>query len=483
MSIKGSLLALLSFGVYTSAFSQQSADALFNKEPGFIVSHSGDTIRYETAFFNVPENRKNKNSKTISPKVLMIKSQSSTPKNPVVFLAGGPGQSGINYIKQDYFQAIIASLLRNHDVILLDQRGCGGSQPSLIYRVPASNKKNVFLSPESIIEISNIQAKAGADTMKQRGIDIKGYNTVENAHDLLDLSIALGAKKINVLAISYGTHLALAAARQHPELIEKMVLIGTSGPDDMHHLPSTYDEQLYRISELAAVDTAVNRKVPDMVALLKKVLSKLDKNPVEIKVNRNETALAVGKFGLQFILRLDVGDAYDFVLFPAMLYGIDNGNYQLLQEYVEKRYNQLNGDYSSAIGVMRTASGASKKRLARIVDEGKTAMLGNSMNTPDIYGENFWGNIDLGDEYRKTFKSDVHTLLISGSMDSNTPVSNATEVAAKFTNTSHVIAEYAGHEDMLSNPQVAKLLLDYLEGVKPIGNKIVFDKPVFEPIP
>jgi hypothetical protein len=37
--------------------------------------------------------------------------------------------------------------------------------------------------------------------------------------------------------------------------------------------------------------------------------------------------IRIGKFGLQTILRLDAGDSNDFVYFPAMLYGIDQGDY------------------------------------------------------------------------------------------------------------------------------------------------------------
>lgn len=476
-----SVLSLLTL----PSFSQTGS--LFNVQPGYIVSYNGDTIHYNTSFFSVPENRMSNDTKTISLKVLIVKSSSSSPAFPVVFLAGGPGQSGINYIRQDYFQDVICSLQKHHDVILLDQRGCGSSLPSLIYSVPPTDKKNIFLSPETIIKVANIQAKAGADTMRSRGIDISGYNTVQNASDLVDLSKVLGISKMNLLAISYGTHLALEAARKNPEIIDHMVLIGTSGPDHMHHLPSTYDKQIDRISMLAAQDSGLSVKVPDMRALLKKLLLQLEKRPIKIRIRENKSGdsidVPVGKFGLQFILRLDAGDASDFVLFPAMLYGIDRGEYSIFQEYVEKRYNQLNGDYASAIGVVRTASGASKPRLARIRKESKTALLGNSMNTPDIYARNYWGLIDLGDKYRMLFKSDVASLFVSGSMDSNTPVSNAEEIIKNFSNAQHVIVDYAGHEDMLSNANVQKVFIDYLNGAKPVVKEINSDRPVFEGIP
>ncbi len=178
------------------------------------------------------------------------------------------------------------------------------------------------------------------------------------------------------------------------------------------------------------------------------------------------------------ILRLDVGDGNDFIYFPALLYGIDKGDYKLLQTYLEKRYNQFNGNYGSGIGVMRTASGASKERYAQIAREGKSALLENAMNTPDIYGENYWGNIDLGDEFRKSFKSSIRTLFISGTMDSNTPPSNTEEIKKSFSQSTHVLVEYAGHEDMLPNESVQQAIVRFYEG-KNVSSAIALPKPKF----
>jgi pimeloyl-ACP methyl ester carboxylesterase len=449
-------------------------------------AYTGDSITYMLTKMNVPENRLSAGTNTIQLSILKLKATSKTPSYPVLFLAGGPGQSGINYLREEYFQKLVFQLQQDHDIILLDQRGSGSSLPSLLYRVPPFDKKDIFLSQNKIIEVSNQIAKAGADTFKQRGIDIRGYNTIQNADDLNDIRLALGAAKINLLAISYGTHLALAAARQYSAFIDNIVLIGTSGLNDMHHLPLTYDTQLQKISELAAQDTVMNKQVPDMIALLKKVLARLEKEPVIVKVKDKKADkvidIPVGKFGLQMILRLDAGDSYDFIYFPALLHGIDKGDYSLLQEYVEKRYNQFNGDYSSGIGIMRTASGASKDRYAAIAEQGKTALLGNAMNTPDIYTNNYFGDIDLGDDFRKPFSSDIRTLFISGTMDSNTPPANARQVKQLFTNAEHLLVQYAGHEDMLPDHNVQKAIVNFYRGNQIDSTNISLPKPAFEPV-
>ncbi|WP_158561240.1 alpha/beta fold hydrolase [Emticicia sp. C21] len=441
----------------------------------------GDSIDYEYGFLKVPENRKVTGTHEIELAVLRLKAKKPTTRSPILFLSGGPGQSGISYIQEEYFQTLIFNLQEDHDIILLDQRGSGRSKPGLEFPLPDADNRNIFLDEKRAIKLHNEAAAVGLTDFKKRGIDITGYNTIQNAEDLNDLRIALKAEKLNLLAYSYGTHLALALAREHASSIDQMIFIGTSGPNDIHHLPFNYDKQLIRISALAAQDSVINRQVPDMLALLKSQLKKLAAKPVVIAVKdqrfKKVVQVPISKFGLQLILRLDVGDSNDFIYFPAMLYGMQQGDYRILQRYVERRYNQFNGGYGSGISAMRQASGATPERYAQIRSQGKTAILGNSMNTPDIYGG--WQNIDLGETFRSNFKCDLPTLFVSGTLDSNTPVSNVEALLPWFSQARQLNVENAGHEDMLPNAEVQKEIIRFFRKTEPIRTSISLPRPRF----
>lgn len=441
----------------------------------------GDSISYEYGFLNVPENRDDAKTRHIELAVLRLKALNPTTRSPILFLSGGPGQSGISHIEEEYFQTLIFDLQQDHDVILLDQRGSGRSTPSLVFPVPAADNKNIFLNEKRAIALHNEAAAIGLADFNKRGIDIKGYNTLQNAEDLEDLRVALKIEKINLLGVSYGTHLAFALARKHASSIDKMILIGTSGPNHMHHLPSNYDKQLDRVSALASQDSAINGQVPDMRGLLRRQLAKLAASPVVIPIkdqkSKRVVQVPIGKFGLQLILRLDAGDSNDFIYFPAMLYGMEHGDYRILQRYVERRYNQFNGGFGSGISAMRQASGATAERYAQIMDQGKTAILGNSMNTPDIFGG--WQNIDLGDAFRTLFRCEVPTLFISGTLDSNTPVSNVEELLPWFPKGQQLTVVNAGHEDMLPNSEVQNEITRFFRKLEPSRKSISLPKPRF----
>jgi pimeloyl-ACP methyl ester carboxylesterase len=105
------------------------------------------------------------------------------------------------------------------------------------------------------------------------------------------------------------------------------------------------------------------------------------------------------------------------------------------------------------------------------------------MNFPDMYISDLWGNPDLGDEYRGLLVSNVRTLFISGTLDCNTPPYQAEELRWGFSNGSHIIVEYAGHEDTLPNPQVQAAIIDFFDGKDVSGVRISLGKPRFKPIP
>ena len=77
---------------------------------------------------SVWENRDTKLRK-ISVAFLRFSSQKPSQKTPIYYLQGGPGSSGINVAKGNYFN-LFKNLSQDRDVIVIDQRGTGRSEPN-----------------------------------------------------------------------------------------------------------------------------------------------------------------------------------------------------------------------------------------------------------------------------------------------------------------------------------------------------------------
>ncbi len=452
----------------------------------FTIQAGDQKIEGELGRLVVKENRSNPKSNLIELAFVRLKSAASQPGFPVVYLDGGPGSSAINIARIPEYLQVFVKLREVGDVILLDQRGVGRSRPNLTRISTESLPHDVFLSQEIALRLFKERAKAAADYFRSQGIDLQAYNTIESANDIEDLRRALGAEKLNLVGFSYGTHLGLASIRQHGAHLNRVVLVGTEGPDHTRKLPGSSQRSIERLSKLIAQDPSVGPKVPDFTGMLRRVLDRLEKEPITVRITdrrKQPVDVKVGKFGLQLLMMRDLGDTNDLPGFPAFLYTIDQGDYSMLSRLVERRFNEYGAGIPVMTLVMDASSGASRDRDARIAREAKTALLGNVMNFPFPEIGEVFGNPDLGDKFRSPIRTGVPTLFVSGVLDNNTPPFQADEVRRQFKQSTHIVVENAGHESMLDKPQVRQAIVDFLLGKDVSQVKIALPPVKFRPIP
>jgi len=211
----------------------------------------GQVYEGEHGHLMVRENRQNSNSNLIELVFLRLKSVSEKPGYPTVYLDGGPGSAATSIARVPDYMRAFQKLREVGDVILLDQRGVGSSKPNLTYLTSESLPLDVFADREVALKAFKERAKIAADHFRSKGVDILAYNTIESAHDVDDLRKALGAEKVNLVGFSYGTHLGLACIRYHGKNLNRVVLIGTEGPDHTDKLPGTSDASIKRLSQNA----------------------------------------------------------------------------------------------------------------------------------------------------------------------------------------------------------------------------------------
>ena len=468
-----SLVFMSSSFVFAQKTSQKLKEGDISFQP-ISTTIGGIKVDAELGTFVVRENRKSPKSNLIQLKLARIKSTAKNPGFPVVYLAGGPGSSAIAAARNPSYLKAFMKMREVGDVILLDQRGTGDSKPLLVRPSTEPLPVDVFANKNLFQSEFNKQVKATTDYFRSQGVDIESYNSIESANDIDDLRKALGAKKLNLLGFSYGTHLGLACIRYHGKNLNRVVLVGTEGPNHTDKLPFTSDESLKKLAKIVAGDPVVGKKVPDMIGSLKRVLARFEKEPVTVTVTNWKTRkpidIKVGKFGLQMILRIDLGDTNDLPIFPALIYSMDKGDYSILKTFAEKRYNLFGRGISLMSLMMDTSSGATKARKEQIVKQAKTALLGEMVNF--FNPSEALGNPDLGDKYRSPIKTNVPTLFFSGTFDNNTPPFQAEEVRKGFKTSTHLIIENAGHESMLVDERVQETLVSYLKGQNVEGVKI-----------
>ncbi|MFF3691072.1 alpha/beta fold hydrolase [Streptomyces sp. NPDC002187] len=234
----------------------------------------------------VPENRTKPSSKTIKLGVAIVPAAADTPKpDPIVWLAGGPGDDAVGEAKM----AIDGGLNRDRDVILMSQRGTYSADPTLLCpNIDEFNARAVGLVYDaSSTERLHVEATTACrDQLAGRGIDLSAYNDTESAADYDDLRTALGIKQWNLFGISYGTHLALAYMRLHPEGLRSVGIDGILPPSKAGSAMtwSSARQGFDGLFKACADQPACNKRYPNLSATFDRLVRELEAKPVTTTV-------------------------------------------------------------------------------------------------------------------------------------------------------------------------------------------------------
>jgi pimeloyl-ACP methyl ester carboxylesterase len=177
-------------------------------------------------------------------------------------LSGGPGQPSIDAASS--FALALEPALRQYRLVVLDQRGTGKSGVLRCPKVQALRDLDPFF-PTTV-------AGCAAQVGPRRAF----YSTADTVLDLDSLRKALGAQKVALMGISYGTHVALQYARAFPQNVDRLILdsiVGPDGPDPFlldtyRNLPRVLREQCANgrcrgatsdpVADLGALVTRIN---------------------------------------------------------------------------------------------------------------------------------------------------------------------------------------------------------------------------------
>lgn len=432
-----------------------------------LTTEDGREIVVDLGRLIVPQNRAKEGSKPIQLAFARLRGPERAGRAPVIYLEGGPGGSSTWRAETPSVIEDLIPHLSDGDLIFLDQRGTGRSTPHLRWRYPGVPQLAALADGELADELAVEMATRAREAFEAEGHDLAGYNSVEAARDVDALREALGYETVALFGFSYGTHLAIAYARVFPERLDALVLVGVEGPDQTLKLPLHMDTQFRKLSAMVAADPELGPEIPDMVALLERVQERLEREPMVVTLENPETGqsfdVGVGRQFFDHIIRRDIGDASDLPVFPRLLYSIDRDDPTLLRWFAQRRagiFVAVNG-MSAATDV---ASGASPERLALIEAQAAESLFGGAANWPMPLWNDAWRVPDLGDEYRSPLVSDVRALLLSGTLDWNTPPFQAEQLRWGMPNATHLVVRNAGHEQVLPHPEIQEAIVRFLRG-------------------
>lgn len=424
----------------------------------------------------VPLDRSVNGGPTIDLQVAIAKALSPHPRSdPIIYLVGGPGGPAMLI-----GPALVAEGWNSdRDVIVLNQRGTTFATPSAVCPALDAYSAAAISSPltEPAVAKQRVAAVAACH-QKLAGQDLAAYDTVANAQDVGDLRVALGIAEWNVVGSSYGTDLALQVLRLAPEGIRSVVLDSV--------LPPSVNLVEQRWSAMKSASRAVFAACrvqrpcavayPNLQQEFDRLLVDLTIRPRRIQVANPAggapATVAIDGYALLTLLTAAASQPNGFASVPAMIHELANGGGQAAAKQLAAGSELPPGfnGYGLLYGVVcrefvpytsRATVVAAAQRAFPQIPAALAALVPN-LGVP--FDEcSTWDVPPIDKSELIDVSSDVPTLMLSGSFDTQTPPADADRVARNLTRAIHDIIPGAGHVVSLGYPCAHTLIFSFLD--------------------
>lgn len=260
---------------------------------------------YDCGSFTVPVNYDQPDGTTIDIRYIRLRASGENPlPDPIVVLAGGPGQSVIISANPGMY----GNLREQRDIILAAQRGTQFSgELTILQCLALLQAQNDTAGLEAMANFAagdfpdvqdltlDEQLSAYEAWYQQRnepcyaafqngGLDPTQFNTFNSARDLVGLMDSLGYESFNIHAISYGTRYAQEVMRHFPEHLRSVVLDSTVPPneDRLRTVVRAYNNALLRLFDVCAADATCNEAYPNLFERVQALFDRLDESPLTV---------------------------------------------------------------------------------------------------------------------------------------------------------------------------------------------------------
>lgn len=392
----------------------------------------------------VPENPADARSGSITLRVAVVPALNRRgAADPLFVLAGGPGQAATDFYAS--LAPAFARIQRDRDIVLLDQRGTGGSH-ALNCDYP-EDEELADLEPEQIRAATRrcLEAVGGRPAYYTTSIAVRDLDAVRRA---------LGYGQINLYGISYGTRVAQHYLRRFPDHTRSMILDGVVPPEQILGTDSSLVAQLALegIFARCRAETACAAAFGDPQTRFRELLGEIGRSPAEVAfadpvagtVIRAPFRLA----HLQTAVRLLSYSPDRAALLPLLL---DEAARHDNLAPLAAQARMVSEDVAEALsyGMHHSVVCSEDAPFFETTAIDRRALEQTYLGTAQLDGLTeickVWPRGPMDSDFHAPLSSDVPVLLLSGSADPVTPPAYAERARASLSNSLHIVLEGQGH--------------------------------------
>ena len=423
---------------------------------------SGATTAAWCADFDVAENPAQPGGRHIGLHLAVIRSDAAKPDADIVaLLAGGPGEAATRAFADT---AVYADLLRHHDVLLLDQRGTGGSNPLSCKKTAEASRAQ---TPESDLPGPDETARrvAGCLAEVQKEADPRYYTTTIAVEDLERVRRALGAPPFDLIGVSYGTRVAQQYLMRHGDAVRSVVL-DSPAPNQLilgEGFAASLDAALERDFADCTAAPACRKAFNDPMQTLHELRDGLRATPHEVTFRDPRTFQPVSHLLtpelLVGVVRLFAYEPETAALLPLSIDAAAHGDFAPLLGQQRLLAADLAGDINGGMGMSVICSEDADELHAQPRDA--DTMLGNLLIGQIKTQCALWPHGARPADFHAPLRSDKPILILSGARDPVTPPEYGEEIMRGLSNARHLVLKGQGHA-VLGRGCVPKLIGQFI---------------------
>lgn len=391
------------------------------------------------------ENRATQEDRKIKINILVLPASGQQREpDPLFYFAGGPGSAATE--DAPGIAPLLASVRQRRDLVFVDQRGTGQSNPLNCELFNSADPQSFLGSFFPLDDVRKCREQL------EPKADLTLYTTNIAMDDLDDVRAALGYEQINLYGGSYGTRAALVYLRRHPKHVRTVILHGVAPTNQFmpRSFPQDAERALQGVLSECEADEACRKAFPQVKVDAQRVLEQLLQSPaqaevqlpqskerVTVKLNRNLAAEAV-----RYMMYSPIGAGR----VPLFLHLAAEGNYvPLAQAALFYRQNLVatgsNGMYLSVTCAedLPFVKAEDAKRI------GTNTFLGSYRYDQQNAACELWPRAMIDSKYAEPVRSDKPVLIMTGEWDPVTPPSQGDAVAKTLPNSLHVVVNDGAH--------------------------------------
>ncbi|MDR0965866.1 MAG: alpha/beta hydrolase [Myxococcales bacterium] len=422
-----------------------------------------------------PEDPARPDGRRVALQIVVLPARASHPKpDPLYAIAGGPGQSARKM--GPMLGGLFSQIRKRRDVVLVDQRGTGGSNP-LACEAVGEHLPIAARLLEAEKEAKQGEAREVEKCLQslQDKADLRFYGTTQAIDDLDAVRAALGHEAINLWGISYGTRVALAYLRRYEPRVRSVTLDAVVPPDVI--LPLAMASGAERALQMTFADCASDpdcgAAFPELGTRFDALVERLKRSPLVTTAPDPLTGelvpAQISADALTSIVRNLLYDPDITSLLPLTLAQLGQGDPRGFLAQANALTGAAGVSEGMHLSVFCDEDFARFERLSNDEEKGAAERDLFGRQVIESYAKScaVWPRAaDVPAALFEPLVSNVPVLILSGALDPVTPPAFGERVKQTLSNARHAVAPGAAH-GLTPRGCTAKVIARFVERPEP----------------